>query len=64
MAGVDVRLISGRATVARTKAAADGSFRLAVPRPGTYRVEIAQTVTGKGGSGTRRDTRSAAVTVR
>src|SRR5688500_2850716 len=64
MAGIDVRLLSGRATVARTKAAADGSYRLVAPRPGTYRAEVAQTVTGKGGSGTRRDGRAASVTVR
>jgi hypothetical protein len=64
MAGIDVRLLSGRAVVARTKAAANGSYRLTAPGPGAYRVEVALTVTGKGGSGTRRDSRSAAVTVR
>lgn len=64
MAGIDVRLLSGRAIVARTKAAANGSYRLAAPRAGTYRVEVAQTVTGEGGSGTRRDSRPASVTVR
>jgi len=64
MAGIDVRLLSGRAVVARTKAAANGTFRLSAPRPGSYRVEVAQTVTGKGGSGTRRDGRAAPVTVR
>lgn len=64
LAGIDVRLLSGRTVVARTKAAANGTYRLASPRAGTYRVEIAQTVTGEGGSGTRRDARSAAVRVR
>ena len=64
MAGIDVRLVSGRASVARAKAAADGSYRLTAPAAGTYRVEVALTVTGKGGSGTRRDSRAASVTVR
>ena len=64
LAGIDVRLLSGRTAVARAKAAADGSYRLTAPGPGTYRVEVAQTVTGKGGSGTRRDAKSAAVRVR
>jgi hypothetical protein len=64
LAGIDVRLLRGRAVVARTKATANGSYRLTAPGPGSYRVEIAQTVTGKGGSGTRRDAKSAAVTVR
>ena len=64
LAGIEVRLSSGRTTVARAKATADGSYRLTAPRAGTYRVEVVQTVTGKGGSGTRRDARSAAVTVR
>lgn len=64
MAGIDVRLLSGRTPVARTKAAADGSYRLAARGPGAYRVEVALVVTGKGGSGTRRDARAAAVTVR
>lgn len=64
MAGIEVRLASGRATVARTKATANGSYRLNAPGPGSYRVEVALTVTGKGGSATRRDSRAAAVTVR
>lgn len=64
LAGIDVRLLSGRRAVARTKAAANGSFRLTAPGSGTFRVEVAQTVTGKGGSGTRRDSRTTAVTVR
>jgi hypothetical protein len=64
LAGIDVRLLSGRRVAARTKAAANGSYRLTAPAPGAYRVEIAQTVTGKGGSATRRDAKSAAVTVR
>lgn len=64
MAGIDVRLVSGRATVARTQAAANGSYRLTAPGPGAYRVEVALTVTGKGGSATRRDSRAASVTVR
>ncbi|NUT54430.1 MAG: carboxypeptidase regulatory-like domain-containing protein [Thermoleophilia bacterium] len=64
LAGIAVRLLSGRATVARAKATATGSYRLNAPGAGTYRVEVAQTVTGKGGSGTRHDARSAAVTVR
>jgi hypothetical protein len=64
MAGIDVRLLSGRSVVARAKAAAGGKYRLAAPGSGSYRVEVALTVTGKGGSATRRDARSAAVTVR
>jgi hypothetical protein len=64
LAGIDVRLLRGRAVVARTKAAANGTYRLTAPGPGSYRVEIAQTVTGKGGSATRRDAKSAAVRVR
>ena len=58
------RLVRGRTSVARAKAATDGSYRLAAPRPGTYRVEVALTVTGKGGSATRRDARAASVVVR
>ena len=64
MAGVAVRLMNGRSSVARAPAAADGSFRLLAPHAGRYRVEVALTVTGKGGSGTRRTARWAAVTVR
>lgn len=64
MAGIDVRLLSGGATVAKTKAAVNGTYRLTAPRAGAYRVEVALTVTGKGGSGTRRDSRATAVTVR
>jgi hypothetical protein len=64
LAGIEVRLLGGRAVLARTKAGANGSYRLVAPRAGTYRVEVAQTVTGKGGSGTRRDARAASVTVR
>lgn len=64
MPGIQVRLVSGRATVARTRAAANGSYRLTAPRPGRYRVQVALTVTGKGGSGTRRDARAATVRVR
>ena len=64
MVGIDVRLLSGAATVARRRAAADGSYRLPAPGPGTYRVTVALTVTGKGGSGTRRDSRAATVRVR
>lgn len=64
MAGIDVRLVSGNTTVARTRVAANGSYRLTAPDPGSYRVEVALTVTGKGGSGTRRDSRAAAVRVR
>lgn len=64
LAGIDVRLLNGRSVVARAKAAASGSYRFTAPGPGSYRVEVAQTVTGKGGSGTRRDARSAAVAVR
>ena len=64
LAGIDVRLVSGRAAVARARASADGSYRLTAPRAGAYRVEVALTVTGKGGSGTRRDARTVSVTVR
>ena len=64
MAAIDVRLLRGSATVARTKASADGSYRLTAPGSGTYRVTVALTVTGKGGSATRRDVRSATVHVR
>jgi hypothetical protein len=64
LAGIDVRLLSGRAVVARAKAAANGSYQLTAPGAGSYRVEVAQTVTGKGGSGTARSARSASVTVR
>lgn len=64
MAGIEVRLLHGRRTLARARAAADGSYRLAAPGPGAYRVTVALTVTGKGGSGTRRDTRAVAVRVR
>ena len=63
MAGIDVRLLRGSATVARAKAAADGGYRLTAPGPGTYRVAVALTVTGKGGSATRTDTRAATVRV-
>ena len=59
MAGIDVRLLSGRATVARAKAAPDGATGYGPRAPGAYRVEVALTVTGKGGSATRRDARSA-----
>jgi hypothetical protein len=64
MAGAEVRLLRGRATVARARAAADGGYRLAAPRSGTYRVTASLTVTGKGGSGTRRDTRAVKVRIR
>lgn len=64
MAGIDVRLLDGGNTVARARAASDGGYRLAAPGPGRYRVEVALTVTGKGGSATRRDSRAATVTVR
>ena len=63
MAGIDVRLHRGSATVARAKAGADGSYRLTAPGPGTYRVAVALTVTGKGGSATRTDARAATVRV-
>ena len=42
----------------------NGSYRLAARAAGTYRVTVGLTVTGKGGSGTRRDTRAATVRVR
>ena len=64
MAGVPLRLLRGSATVARTRAAANGTYRLAAPGPGTYRVVVALTVTGKGGSGTRADSRAATVRIR
>ena len=64
MAGIDVRLVSGRAVGGPREGGANGSYRLTAPGPGAYRVEVALTVTGKGGSATRRDARSAAVTVR
>lgn len=64
MAGIEVRLLRGRATAARARAAADGSYRLVARGPGTYRVTVGLTVTGKGGSGTRRDTRAVTVRVR
>lgn len=63
MAGIDVRLLRGSATVARAKAAADGSYRLTAPGPGSYRVTVALIVTGKGGSATRTDTRAATVRI-
>jgi hypothetical protein len=64
MAGIDVRLLSGRAVVARARAAADGRYRLAAPGAGTYSVTVSHTVTGKGGSATRRHVRTAKVRVR
>lgn len=65
MAGIGVRLLRGRATVARARVAADGTYRLVAPGPGTYRVStVGITVTGKGGSGTRQDLRAAVVRVR
>lgn len=64
MAGIEVRLVRDDATVAHARAAADGSYRLVAPSSGTYRVTVSLTVTGKGGSGTRRDTRAATVRVR
>lgn len=64
MPGIQIRLLRGTATVARARAAADGSYRLAAPGPGRYVVSVSQTVTGKGGSGTRHDSRSAPVRVR
>lgn len=64
MAGIQLRLLRGSATVARARAAADGSYRLTAPGAGTYTVSGSQTVTGTGGSGTRADSRSASVRVR
>jgi hypothetical protein len=64
MAGVALRLLRGRAVVGRAKVAADGSYRVVAPGRGSYRVAVTLTVTGKGGSGTRADTRAAAVRVR
>jgi hypothetical protein len=64
MAGIELRLLRGRAVVARARAAADGAYRLVARSPGTYRVTVTQTVTGKGGSGTRRDVRAAKVRIR
>jgi hypothetical protein len=64
MAAIQLRLLRGRATVARARAAADGSYRLAAPGPGAYTVSDSQTVTGKGGSATRQDIRVARVRVR
>lgn len=64
MAGMELRLLRGRTTVARGRAAADGSYRLAAPGRGAYRVTVALTVTGKGGSGTRREARAVTVHVR
>lgn len=64
MAGIQVRLLRGSATIARARAAADGSYRLAAPGAGTYTVSVSQTVTGKGGSATRRESRTASVRVR
>lgn len=65
MAGLELRLLTGNATVARTRAAANGTFRLVARAPGTYRVATSPlTVTGKGGSGTRQDQRTVSVRVR
>jgi hypothetical protein len=64
MAGMQLRLLRGRTTVARARAGADGSYRLTAPGSGTYTVSGSQTVTGRGGSGTRRDSRSASVRIR
>jgi hypothetical protein len=64
MAGIQLRLLRGGATVARARAGADGSYRLPAPGAGSYAVSVSQTVTGKGGSGTRRESRSASVRVR
>jgi hypothetical protein len=64
LAGVEARLARGGAAVARARVAADGSYRLRAPAPGSYTVSVSQLVTGKGGSGTRRETRSVSVRVR
>lgn len=64
MAGVQINLVRGSGTVARAKAAANGSYKLAAPGAGTYRVAVTQVVTGDGGSGTRSDARGATVRVR
>jgi hypothetical protein len=63
MAGIQLRLLRGSATVARARASADGSFRLTAPGAGSYTVTVSQTVTGKGGSATRRESRSASVRI-
>lgn len=64
MAGVAVRLLRGSATVARAKAAADGSYRLRAPGAGTYRVSVGVTVSGNASRGNRQDVRTATVSVR
>jgi hypothetical protein len=64
MAGIQLRLLRDRATVSRARAAADGSYRLTAPGPGNYTVTVALTVTGKGGSATRQDTRAVKVRIR
>ena len=65
MAGIDVRLVGGASLGGpREGGCRTGAIGSRLPGPGAYRVEVALTVTGKGGSATRRDARSAAVTVR
>jgi hypothetical protein len=64
MAGIAVRLLRGKATVARGRAAADGSYRLRAPGPGTYRVAVGLTVSGNAGRPNHEDVRTATVTVR
>lgn len=63
LAGIELRLSRGGATVARARAGTDGGYRLRAPGAGAYTVSVSQVVTGKGGSGTRRDSRSVSVRV-
>jgi hypothetical protein len=64
MAGIPVRLLSGSKAVATTKAAANGSYRLRAPGPGTYRVAVGLMVSGNASRPNHMDIRTATVTVR
>jgi hypothetical protein len=64
MPGVEVRLTRGKATVARTRAAADGSFRLRAPGPGVYQASVGVLVSGNASRPNHVETRAASVTVR
>lgn len=64
MAGIEVRLVRDGTAGARTKAAADGSYRLRAPGAGAYRVTVGLMVSGNASRPNHVETRTATVTVR
>jgi hypothetical protein len=52
MPGIGVRLLRRGATIARTRASADGSYRFVAPGPGSYRITVPLEVT-RGSSAAR-----------